>query len=84
MPGADVIRARFPAYNRGNDVYVDGYLNPRSGWAQSGRVVTKLLEASAAQLCRRYICLWPVLSVACFPTSVTNPVCPSAKPAGWG
>src|SRR6185295_18186178 len=28
---------RFPAWNPG--LYADGYLNPRAGWAESGRVV---------------------------------------------
>ncbi|HUF38375.1 MAG TPA: FAD-dependent oxidoreductase [Anaerolineales bacterium] len=34
------IRRRFPAWNA--DRYVDGYFNPRGGWAASGRVVARL------------------------------------------
>ncbi|NIS32397.1 MAG: FAD-dependent oxidoreductase, partial [Actinobacteria bacterium] len=37
-----VLRERFPAWDA--DRYVDGYLNPRSGWAESGRAVGRLIE----------------------------------------
>lgn len=37
------IRARFPAWNA--DSYVDGYYNPRGGWAESGQVVEVLTDA---------------------------------------
>jgi glycine/D-amino acid oxidase-like deaminating enzyme len=40
------IRERFPAWNA--DRYVDGYFNPRAGWAESGAVVSRLLEEAAA------------------------------------
>lgn len=33
---------RFPAWNAGR--YGDGYFNPRAGWAESGRVVARLIE----------------------------------------
>jgi len=33
---------RFPAFRRG--AFADGYLNPRDGWAESGRVVEALLR----------------------------------------
>jgi len=35
------LRRRFPAWAAGR--YVDGYFNPRGGWAESGRVVARLL-----------------------------------------
>src|SRR5260370_23464837 len=35
-------RGRFPAWNA--DRYVDGYFNPEGGFAQSGRVVSWLVE----------------------------------------
>lgn len=38
--GATAIADRFPAYARG--ALVDGYFNPRGGWAESGRVVAQL------------------------------------------
>lgn len=43
---AAAISARFPAYARG--VLVDGYWNPRGGWAESGRVVAQLAELARA------------------------------------
>ena len=39
---AEAIRARFPAWSTG--AYVDGYWNPLGGYAESGRVVGRLLE----------------------------------------
>jgi glycine/D-amino acid oxidase-like deaminating enzyme len=36
------IHARFPAW--AESAYEDGYVNPRGGWAESGRVVSALLE----------------------------------------
>jgi glycine/D-amino acid oxidase-like deaminating enzyme len=36
------IRARFPAWNRGRARFVDGYFNPRGGFAESGKVVGRL------------------------------------------
>jgi len=38
----DRLRARFSAL--AGDHYLDGYFNPRAGWANSSRVVTRLLE----------------------------------------
>lgn len=44
---AAAIRARFPAWSTG--AFVDGYFNPEGGYAESGRVVSRLLrEAEAA------------------------------------
>jgi glycine/D-amino acid oxidase-like deaminating enzyme len=44
---ARAIAARFPAWSPA--VYVDGYFNPRAGWAESGRVVAALAaEARSA------------------------------------
>jgi glycine/D-amino acid oxidase-like deaminating enzyme len=43
---AAAIAARFPAYASG--ALVDGYFNPRGGWAESGRVVAKLAELARA------------------------------------
>src|SRR5262249_29456692 len=44
---AAAIHARFPAWRAGS--YVDGYFNPEGGYAESGRVVERLLrEAEAA------------------------------------
>lgn len=37
---AEAISARFPAWRPGR--YIDGYFNPRAGWAESGRVVAAL------------------------------------------
>ena len=34
------IASRFPGWN--SDYYVDGYFNPRGGWAEAGRVITQL------------------------------------------
>lgn len=41
------IRRRFPAWN--SDLYLDGYFNPYSGFAESGRVVEVLLQAAQQQ-----------------------------------
>ncbi|MFN0252522.1 MAG: FAD-dependent oxidoreductase [Kofleriaceae bacterium] len=43
---ATAIAARFPAYAPG--ALVDGYFNPRGGWAESGRVVGTLAELARA------------------------------------
>ena len=46
------LRTRFPAL--AGDHYPDGYLNPRAGWANSSRVVTRLLDEAqkiGVQLC---------------------------------
>jgi glycine/D-amino acid oxidase-like deaminating enzyme len=43
---AAAIRARFPAWSTG--AYVDGYLNPSGGYAESGRVVARLLRECTA------------------------------------
>ncbi len=43
---ADAIATRFPAWKPGR--YVDGYLNPEGGWAESGRVVAALLDEARA------------------------------------
>lgn len=40
------LKARFPAWAAGH--YPDGYFNPRGGWAESGRVVARLLEQAQA------------------------------------
>jgi glycine/D-amino acid oxidase-like deaminating enzyme len=40
------IRQRFPAWNA--ELYVDGYLNPDGGYAESGRVMSRLLELAQA------------------------------------
>lgn len=40
LSGADLQR-RFPAWR--TDRYPDGYFNPRAGWAESGRVVERLV-----------------------------------------
>lgn len=50
-PGAqrvdpDVLRRRFPSWNA--DRYADGYLSPRAGWAESGRVVEVLAAEARA------------------------------------
>jgi glycine/D-amino acid oxidase-like deaminating enzyme len=42
---AAAIRARFPAWSTG--AYVDGYWNPIGGYAESGRVVERLLREAA-------------------------------------
>jgi glycine/D-amino acid oxidase-like deaminating enzyme len=36
------LRKRFPAWNA--EPYVDGYYNPRAGWAASGKVVAHLIQ----------------------------------------
>lgn len=38
----DALRKRFPEWNA--DLYPDGYFNPRAGWAESGAVVSSLIE----------------------------------------
>lgn len=43
---AAAISARFPAYAPG--ALVDGYFNPRGGWAESARVVATLADAARA------------------------------------
>jgi glycine/D-amino acid oxidase-like deaminating enzyme len=43
---AAAIRARFPAWNA--DRFVDGYFHPAGGWAESGRVVGRLVEEARA------------------------------------
>lgn len=40
------IAARFPAYRPG--ALVDGYFNPRGGWAESGAVIAQLAEEARA------------------------------------
>ena len=46
LDGSAIVR-RFPAWSTGR--YVDGYFNPRAGWAESGAVVEQLAaEARAA------------------------------------
>ncbi len=42
---AAALRARFPAWSTG--AYVDGYWNPRGGYAESGRVVDRLIGEAA-------------------------------------
>src|SRR5262245_37455066 len=39
------LRARFPAWSA--ERYAQGYFNPRGGWAESGRVVARLLDEAA-------------------------------------
>lgn len=39
---SDDIRKSFPVWNA--DLYVDGYFNPEGGYAESGKVVTRLIE----------------------------------------
>ncbi len=43
---SSLIRQRFPAWNA--DRYADGFFNPRGGWAESGRVVEKLVAEAQA------------------------------------
>ncbi len=45
LSGEEITR-RFPAWTTG--VYVDGFYNPRGGYAESGRVVGKLVELAMA------------------------------------
>ena len=40
------LAARFPAWNAVN--YVDGYYNPLAGWAESGRVLARLIDEARA------------------------------------
>ena len=42
---SDIAR-RFPAWN--SELYVDGYLNPKGGYVESGRVVEQLARSAAA------------------------------------
>lgn len=42
----DALQKRYPVWARGP--YVDGYINPRAGWAESGKVVARLLEEARA------------------------------------
>jgi len=41
------LRTQFPAWVEGR--YADGYFNPIGGWAESGKVVAKLLDDARAQ-----------------------------------
>lgn len=43
----DAVRARFPAWEA--ERYPDGYFNPRAGWAESGRVVERLVATARAE-----------------------------------
>ena len=43
---SESLAARFPAWNAA--VYVDGYYNALAGWAESGRVLTRLIEEARA------------------------------------
>jgi glycine/D-amino acid oxidase-like deaminating enzyme len=43
---AAAIARRFPAWAAGG--YVDGYYNPEGGWAESGRVIGRLLQMAEA------------------------------------
>jgi glycine/D-amino acid oxidase-like deaminating enzyme len=45
--GAGALESRFPAWQA--DRYVDGYFNPRAGWAESGRVVEHLISLARAE-----------------------------------
>lgn len=40
------LAARFPAWNA--ELFIDGYFNPHGGWAESGRVVSALVEQARA------------------------------------
>ena len=40
------IKRRFPAWN--SELYVDGYLNPKGGYVESGRVVEQLFRSASA------------------------------------
>ena len=42
----EALRRRFPAWR--TDLYPDGYWNPRAGWAESSRVVARLVDLSEA------------------------------------
>jgi glycine/D-amino acid oxidase-like deaminating enzyme len=41
------LKERFPAWNAAN--YPDGYYNRRAGWAESGKVVSRLLQTAQAE-----------------------------------
>jgi glycine/D-amino acid oxidase-like deaminating enzyme len=43
---AGAIRTRFPAWSTG--AYIDGYFNPAGGWAESARVVERVLRDATA------------------------------------
>jgi glycine/D-amino acid oxidase-like deaminating enzyme len=43
----DDIARRYPAWRKG--VYVDGYLNPQGGYAESGRVLVRLASVAAQE-----------------------------------
>jgi glycine/D-amino acid oxidase-like deaminating enzyme len=42
----EALKARYPAWNA--QKYQDGYYNPRAGWAESGRVVERLVHDAQA------------------------------------
>lgn len=44
--GPTQVAERFPAWRTA--AYADGYFNPRAGWAESGAVMTRLLELATA------------------------------------
>ena len=44
--GAGALAARFPAWNAAH--YVDGYYNALAGWAESGRVLARLIDEARA------------------------------------
>ena len=39
---SDALKGRYPAWNAPK--YPDGYYNARAGWAESGRVVERMLQ----------------------------------------
>ncbi len=41
------LRQRFPAWNA--ERYPDGYFNPKAGWAESGKVVARLIHQARAE-----------------------------------
>ncbi|MEO7091816.1 MAG: FAD-dependent oxidoreductase, partial [Polyangiales bacterium] len=43
------IQARFPAWNRGRERFLDGYFNPLGGFAESGKVVARLVRDAVAE-----------------------------------
>jgi glycine/D-amino acid oxidase-like deaminating enzyme len=47
---ADAIATRFPAYRRGT--FVDGYFNPRGGWAEASNTVATLAQGLAIRSAR--------------------------------
>lgn len=40
------LREKYPAWNA--ELYTNGYFNPRAGWAESGKVVAKLIDLAVA------------------------------------